>query len=298
MTKITFEDLPSTNTPLSASNLNTLQDNVESAISSPGNIVVDSIRTKNMFGNYTIINGYLFETRMSIRSGASDRLAFIECKPNTTYTISRSVITTSFRVSDYTSIPQMTDSYVDYTVPTVIENNSGTTITYTTSASAKYLIIHYGNVNNDTETNLINTLKTMQVEEGSTASAFSPFQNLTAKENYTTEEIRIGTWIDGKPLYRKVVIIDAINSSGNSKQTSVATSNLKEFVNITGMVANNSGGYKPLNSLYVSGSGIDAQYTFQLYAVNNAIVEVVYGNWWKTNFKKAYVILEYTKTTD
>lgn len=32
MTKITFEDLPSTNTPLSASNLNTLQDNVESAI--------------------------------------------------------------------------------------------------------------------------------------------------------------------------------------------------------------------------------------------------------------------------
>lgn len=32
MTKITFEDLPSTNTPLSASNLNTLQDNVENAI--------------------------------------------------------------------------------------------------------------------------------------------------------------------------------------------------------------------------------------------------------------------------
>lgn len=34
MTKITFEDLPSTNTPLSASNLNTLQDNVETAINS------------------------------------------------------------------------------------------------------------------------------------------------------------------------------------------------------------------------------------------------------------------------
>lgn len=32
MTKITFEDLPSTNTPLSANNLNTLQDNVETAI--------------------------------------------------------------------------------------------------------------------------------------------------------------------------------------------------------------------------------------------------------------------------
>lgn len=34
MQKITFENLPSTNTPLNASNLNTLQDNVETAINS------------------------------------------------------------------------------------------------------------------------------------------------------------------------------------------------------------------------------------------------------------------------
>lgn len=148
------------------------------------NVVVGSIRTKNIFGNYTIVNGYLFETRMSIRTSASDRLAFIECKPNTTYTISRSVITTSFRVSDYTSIPPMTDTYVDYTVPTVVENNSGSTITYTTSPTAKYLVIHYGNALNDTATNLANTLKTMQVEEGTTASTFSPYQNLTGK-NYS-----------------------------------------------------------------------------------------------------------------
>lgn len=36
MTKITFEDLPSTNTPLSASNLNTMQDNIEDAINDIG----------------------------------------------------------------------------------------------------------------------------------------------------------------------------------------------------------------------------------------------------------------------
>lgn len=34
MQKITFENLPSTNTPLNASNLNTLQDNIETAINS------------------------------------------------------------------------------------------------------------------------------------------------------------------------------------------------------------------------------------------------------------------------
>ena len=171
MAKQFFKDLPDTSTPLTASRLNGLLDGEEAM----GNLVVDSIRSKNIFGNYTIVNGYLFETRMSIRNVASDRLAFIECKPNTTYTISRSVITSSFRVSDYTSIPQMTDSYVDYTVPTVVENNSGTTMTYTTSSTAKYLVIHYGNALNDTATNLTNTLKTMQVEEGTEATTYSPY---------------------------------------------------------------------------------------------------------------------------
>jgi hypothetical protein len=37
MTKITFEDLPSTNSPINANNLNTLQDNVETEITAVGN---------------------------------------------------------------------------------------------------------------------------------------------------------------------------------------------------------------------------------------------------------------------
>ena len=40
MQKITFEDLPSTNTPLSANNLNTMQSNIETAINGK---VVDSL---------------------------------------------------------------------------------------------------------------------------------------------------------------------------------------------------------------------------------------------------------------
>ena len=32
---------------------------------------------------------------------------------------------------------------------------------------------------------------------------------------YSTEETVIGTWIDGKPLYRKVVIIENIGNAGN-----------------------------------------------------------------------------------
>ena len=243
------------------------------------NVVVESIRTKNIFGNYTIINGYLFETRMSIRTGASDRLAFIECKPNT---ISRSVITTSFRVSDYTSIPPMTDSYVDYTVPTVVENNSGTTMTYTTSSTAKYLVIHYGNAINDTATDLTNTLKTMQVEEGTTASEFSPYQNLNGTENYTTEEIIIGKWINGKPIYRKVVDCGALpNNAG--KYVAHNISNIESIIRLYGFGTTGQTFYPIPNE------------TFRAYANLQNIF--LYTQDDRSNMNGTFII-EYTKTTD
>lgn len=52
MKKINFEDLPSTNTPLSAENLNSIQSNIEDVFNgneSMGSIVVDDINCKNKF---------------------------------------------------------------------------------------------------------------------------------------------------------------------------------------------------------------------------------------------------------
>ena len=53
MTKITFKDLPDTSTPLSASNLNTLQDNVENAI----NVVAGDIPTIDSSVSTSSTNG-------------------------------------------------------------------------------------------------------------------------------------------------------------------------------------------------------------------------------------------------
>lgn len=160
-------------------------------------------KCSNLFGNYDILNGYIYDVRMSIRDAASDRLALIPCKANTTYTITRQTITSSFRVSDYSgsSIPTMTSSYVDYAVPRVIENNSGTSITYTTSSNAKYLVIHYGNVINDTSTQLSNTLSTMMVNEGSSSKPYCEFGSFTSKldnvnNSITNDNIDSGTGSD------------------------------------------------------------------------------------------------------
>lgn len=192
------------------------------------NLVVGSIQTKNIFGNYTIINGYIYGTLMRTRSDYADRLAFIECKPNTTYTISRSVITSSFRVSDYTSIPPVSSTNTDITIPLTIENNSGTTITYTTSASAKYLIVMYGNITNDS--NINDSLATIQVEKGNTATAYTPFQDLNPDTNNI--KTRLGIPSTSSDKYRGLYI------KSNKTNTNTFVFDVPEFIETNGTIRN------------------------------------------------------------
>lgn len=187
-----FKNLPNTTTPLTAPRLNALLDGDEPM----GNIVVDSIKTKNIFGNFVPIRGYIYGTSMRTGIYMPDRLALIPCSPNTTYTVSRSVITSSFRVGDCTEIPQVVSTYTDITIPSIIENNNGTIITYTTSSTAKYLIIHYANTNNDSSTTIQNSLAGMQVEKNSEATTFSPYQQLDKFEIQTGSGIVDTTYID------------------------------------------------------------------------------------------------------
>ena len=192
MAKEFFKDLPNTTTPLNASRLNGLLDGEEPM----GNLVVDSIRTKNIFGNYIIMPSWMDGTTWNVHSVGNNRTAIIPCKPNTTYTISRSVLTSKFRVATYSSssLPVPTTTATDYTVQTVSQNNSGTTITYTTNATAKWLLIHYGHIVDDSST-ITESLASIQVETGSTASTFSSFQPLDLQIQQVTNYTRNTTYV-------------------------------------------------------------------------------------------------------
>ena len=278
MAKQFFKDLPDTSTPLTAERLNGLLDGEEAM----GNLVVDSIRTKNIFGNYTIINGWISGTGMRVNSNNGNRMAFVKCKPNTTYTISRSIKTSTFRIGEYTIIPPMTSSNVDYTLPkTIIEDNNANSITYTTGSTAEYLIVHYGLLE---DTNLKESLSTIQVEEGDTATSYSPYQNLTGEENYTTEEQVIGTWIDGKPLYRKVYKVEnQENSYGIARPSNVDT-----FTKLSVMQKDSSNAWIPAyywtSSDYLRIFATGDYIQIRTSKANNTFIH--------------YIIIEYTKTTD
>ena len=141
-----------------------------------GNTYNIDLPVENLFDkdNANYVNGWVDGTTMRLNTINGNRMFYIPCKPNTTYTISRSVITSSFRTTTYdsTPFPTVTGSNVDYTVGSVLKNDNGKTLTITTGANAKYLVVHYGKIE---DTNLNETLASIQVEYGSKQNSFTPY---------------------------------------------------------------------------------------------------------------------------
>ena len=103
----------------------------------------------------------------------------MSCSPNTTYTISRSVKTGSFRAA-YSElapeeIPEATSTANTLTCAGTITNNDASSITITTSAAAKSLLVHYGNTNTDGATLIEQSVATIMVEKSETATAYAPY---------------------------------------------------------------------------------------------------------------------------
>lgn len=121
------------------------------------------------------------------------------------------------------------------------------------------------------------------------------FNELNKSDNYSREEQVIGTWVSGKPLYRKVMIFNtSINSDAENKFAHGIEN--AEFVRIKeAHIYNVSAGYSlPLPvTLYSSNTSFDHLNIRVDRTYVQFFLETTFGNgWYKV------VILEYTKTTD
>ena len=153
----------------------------------PINLPVENLFDKD---NANIENGYIDNAGMMLITSQLNRLFYIPCKPNTTYTISRSIITSTFRVATYdsTPFPSTTSTSSTYSISGLIKDNSATSITITTGANAKYLIVHYGRL--ETDPNIEESLATIQIEYGSKANTYTPYGTTPIELN------KIGTYQD------------------------------------------------------------------------------------------------------
>lgn len=112
------------------------------------------------------------------------------------------------------------------------------------------------------------------------------------KEKYSTDEQAIGTWIDGKPLYRKVFNFGQLPVTSR-KEINHGISNLNRITKLYGIASWNSADIPtiPLPSADPDGG----KYSVYLSA-NSSIIAVTTGT--DRGAFYGYVVMEYTKTTD
>lgn len=104
-------------------------------------------------------------------------------------------------------------------------------------------------------------------------------------ENYTTEEQVIGTWIDGKPIYRKVINKGHYTFTNGDNKFAHGISNLGDVVDIKYTMF-----FSNANQYYIHWSAIASK-----IATNTDVILSANGD---NTFDKLKIIIEYTKTTD
>lgn len=110
-------------------------------------------------------------------------------------------------------------------------------------------------------------------------------------EVYSTEESRIGTWIDGKPLYRKVWSTITPNSSGSWVPIADASDlNVETCVSLSGI---ETAGDEVIPLPFLSSSS----YTYLSYSIANKNIRSLLNGTTHLN-RPIIIVFEYTKTTD
>lgn len=198
MKKITFKNLPDKTTPISANNLNQLQNNVDEAILNP---VVESIECKNKFdmnGNILESIGYTSGTNIlesgKIKSTANmangnGKGQIIQLKPNTVYTYSVKIGSfevegsTCLRISPVNSEGNAVGYLVDQSI--TCEVGKVYSYSFTTSSTGKIWVMLNG-ISNVVDYSILKYVvyDYVQINDGSTAEAYTPYK----KYGYNSQE--------------------------------------------------------------------------------------------------------------
>lgn len=112
--------------------------------------------------------------------------------------------------------------------------------------------------------------------------------------DYSTEEVKTGSrWIDGKPIYRKVIHYSKPANETTSSIPFAEYPTIETIINISGM-SKISSSWRMFPNLY---SEDVSTYNQSIYDINETIL-VCYSTWYAQRAAEIYITLEYTKTTD
>lgn len=233
---------------------------------------------------------YISDNEFTMAVDASYRgilyVAITNLKPNTTYTFSYDVVNSNSEATPGIDGYWVTDSGEE--IYNTDLSGYPTSFTFNTN---EYTTIHIRMYISYAFVETVGTFSNIQLEEGDKRTDFSPTYMIERGEIYSYLERKVGFWINGKPIYRKVIW-------GTSPEVSTAVvwapnslPNIDTCTNIYAMVKALDGKGEP--KLWVRDCCINA---IDVNTVNNGIACCVnnvdyYG-------LDMFVVVEYTKTTD
>ena len=204
-------------------------------------------------------------------------------------------VATSGLYSDLTGAP---------TIPTVYNGtltiqHNGTNVQTFTANSSTNKTANIETIYADTVAPIstVGAITTNNLADAAVTSAKIDWSTV-ADVNYSlTEQATGGTWVDGKPIYKKTFVVP-IPSSGNSVNFQHGISNLGFYVKAEGVIVGSNGvTTRFLPDFFINNNSIDVQYACAIYggATTGTEITITYGSWYYGG--TAYVTLWYTKSS-
>lgn len=302
MAIVNFENLPSENTPLTggaSGNLNVMQENGTTHGSDT------KLGYSQSFLNDHIVNiSNEVDEDYRVNIIYSNNMINIETNTDNYYLDSTGTpqSNSSWYYTDYIKVEEGQKIYITGNLTATA--GSGVYMCFYNSSKAFVSSLAYANYKEDnTMINIPSGVSYLRmsgrIENESTAKIYIPPAIYVDNEeiynqnimNYSTGEIKIGTWIDGKPLYRKTVSCGALPNN-TSKTINTNINNISRVVRIYGYSFNGTSTFFPLphsNPNPVS---------LSFYKENNTNGITIQTTIDRSSFTETYVSIEYTKTTD
>ena len=187
------------------------------------NLPVENLFDKD---NANVLEAYFDTGNTTITSNANNRIIYIKCKPNTTYTFQRVAPTWNGVCIGYTKEVPAQNKQV-YGVVAFTTNTSSKTIT--TENEAQYLVFRCYNAANDSAYTFNEIKNSIQIEEGTKANSYTPYGTTPIEYckigNYEDEFILNSgkNLLDTKIFENRMINCYVVNSNGTITQTATDT---------------------------------------------------------------------------
>lgn len=111
---------------------------------------------------------------------------------------------------------------------------------------------------------------------------------------YSTDEQKVGTWVDGKPIYKKTFSFNELQSDGNEHFYDLGIANIKSVTNLYGTYQfSQEDIYVPIN--FYNFLTKEGTYMF-VSNISSTGCRITYNS--NLSSTLIYITVEYTKTTD